>query len=1169
MKLNIQVCHSILSKEMTSLTMGIKHFLNEIYTNRIQTIIFVDSRGLSLTAKLRTTNSKYFALNQLISSLPRTSLIHCIGGTFNAYSDTLSRLHNELSVDKSLIQEKYLDSPHEGFAEGLVVSPAMVKYFCNVDLPQIYLSAPKRKQISPHRSLKDLADMFNNRTITEAEILRGLFGGYGSINRDSVIFKNTVTDKLMSKSDFEKIVNVGGHQEVKQYLLLVQRGGECPQHKLHTLRFLQSLDKHLRVEEQDGGLSGGEELAGEVQRLLRNHPDYSMEEFMRIYEQARNIGWSEMSGPDKPVTMATFCQVLQGNDSEVVLSTERNNLILRLRREVNVSAGEATRIVVNINVICPEVMKIKHKSNNVFGVFLSQKRGAENVALLTALIIGARYQGTIVPADTAIARIEVHTVDPCACDGKHHRHRVVFVLEQLESFPVSETEGAALLFTDVISKDIKGLSRAEAASMEDHEENIDDNGNEADVDRFKNFKAVYEEHTKITEGVFRNRMILLAALMGNKNTMTKPGFVQNWQNSDPAIRDLKRSVQQGRTSKFKINNNLLYRKESGVSFSFYQLVIPDTGIKLIADNQHIKGSHFSIRNMEILIHQYFWSPRSKEMIKQSKQGCSICLFNTKCTRVQYTQQDLMRNIQLASVYEFDYMEDLPKSEKGNKYLGVLRERVSGYIILTPTPSTSTEDTICALEPIFRSVGTPEFLMFDYGPGLRSQKFLDFLKNLSIIPRHQAPRRSRALGGVESSHKQTRACLTSYMATWNIADTQWDQCITAVNEILNSCIINYKNNTFSRRFLFFGAFRYQRPENLCKPDVEEQALEGARVQELARLVRSREEFARRYKVLPPSVFPIHSYVIVPRSKEERAVAHGSSGVALTVNKIYQVIQHNANSIRLRCINDGSEVTKQIGELQHIPMSYMHYIRRKAPLMTKSIFEDNIFKRGSEQKPLFEELEKTEAAAEPEEGNQMDEELKSPELVEDEAPEELPVEPGEADQPDGEEYQSPEQVRRSTDRYSLRPRPRRNFSHLLLTQVLLPINNKFSPPMRKITRKSSLWNDGEPRGDLKFCFDSHNIVYEYCPTEAIVNSKNQHIYKKVYFKEVAEENFNNPACLNIFQAFNHDSGREIANIQRKREVRHFKISRVVREEKQDSTARDVHHMVPPVCIIDGDV
>lgn len=148
----------------------------------------------------------------------------------------------------------------------------------------------------------------------------------------------------------------------------------------------------------------------------------------------------------------------------------------------------------------------------------------------------------------------------------------------------------------------------------------------------------------------------------------------------------------------------------------------------------------------------------------------------------------------------DFMGPYPRSKLGNKYLIVIVDMFSKFIIVRAIRNSGAGKTIEVLKnDVFLKYGVPEILISDNGPQLRSEMFASFLSEFRVKHWLTASYHAQA-NPTEAANKTILTAIQSYIMDRAKHNT-WDAQINEVTFAMNSS--PHTTTKYSPHYVVFG------------------------------------------------------------------------------------------------------------------------------------------------------------------------------------------------------------------------------------------------------------------------------------------------------------------------------------------------------------------------------
>ena len=1103
---------SILSKELTGLFRSLEIFYSDIVNNQVGCLIFVDFQALTILSKLRFANPRLHRYNMLLASLPRTEVCVSKSASTNFLADLISRLnYTRPEYDPHLVPAKYLDYAGSRLPEGTMLSAGTVRKLVEMPLPEVFSQVPRRTQLPPSGDLAKLSQLFDGNVVTEEALCKAVYFGYDSIPTKSVVFGNPKTQRVISRGDFEKLSKDYDHGKIRKYLNFTKIHSHCPQSPgefRDILRdFLHKLGNFMSERGLEDIYPG---LYSEVRKAEVNQ-ELTTEEFALLHTKISEMKILQPVPVGPQPRLAHFVIIRQGINSNAKLRAEESELVIQVGREVNIDPGQTTIVKLNLTVNTELGLEpVVEASNNhpqVAG-FLCHRYQENRHHILSLLLHNAGEARVQLEEGHPLVRVKTHRYqEPCLCGGGEV---VVFISSQGGPGGDRELKMATVLISDLIARQAvaeagpDGMRTLEEDSTRHHKDifvtemvgaaserpewdtleadpNIPARPPVVDISqpgegrqvggepllgkllRNKRLATAAQPKLKdVKDQAYINRLLFLGSLFGAGSTVLKKSFLIKLQESCPVLAKIKERVLQNTATAFHLRDGVLYRHQQHRPQFRLQLCLNEEAYQVAADSIHGAGRHLSVKQLSLFLNQYVWCHNYPLLVQKSIEKCPVCLFNAPARRLNFVNDPHRESVaSLGRVWSADFMQDLPSSRRNMKFLLVCIEESTGYGVFYAQRDLSTSSTIASLENLFKSFPLPLYLRTDFASCFSSREMQHFLRQHKVLSRKSCPGRAPENGASERGVAITRQILSTILLHEGGPDSwlRWDEYLIQLTHQYNNITFYAQNQIYSRAFLFLGPLFHSNNQFIAgqpsgvSPDWADPAIAGEeeRCRALARILKARQEFSKKYKIFEPSFFVPGCLVFAPQTKEEKRRRAGNSGTASSVPTVYRVLGTNDNSVRLQCIFTGDETTKSFSELKLLPPEWLSYYRGTNILQRGGVFEDNIFKAG--KAPLFEKIEREEAEVErlareaeqvpgaEEEISEEEEEQATQEAMENERDRLAELAEQEAREQEGTVSEGQEQLAGSIrklqqTRYNLRPRKKSLSVNILQTHRASP-------------------------------------------------------------------------------------------------------------------------------------
>lgn len=202
------------------------------------------------------------------------------------------------------------------------------------------------------------------------------------------------------------------------------------------------------------------------------------------------------------------------------------------------------------------------------------------------------------------------------------------------------------------------------------------------------------------------------------------------------------------------------------------------------------GCHKTVHRIR---EKYYW-PSIKEDVGLYIGKCEICR-TTKATNLnQHPPMGEYRDpVEPFRMIAMDYIGPYPTSRNGNKFLLVVVDIFSKYVIIKAIRKSSARITVDRMKKeVFLKFGVPEIVISDNGPQLTSKTFKEFLVEYGVKHWLTAFYHPQA-NPTEAANKTIGNAIRAYIRD-NESHSSWDAHIDEIAFALNSALHSSTNHT---------------------------------------------------------------------------------------------------------------------------------------------------------------------------------------------------------------------------------------------------------------------------------------------------------------------------------------------------------------------------------------
>ncbi|GFX42905.1 transposon Tf2-8 polyprotein [Trichonephila clavipes] len=292
--------------------------------------------------------------------------------------------------------------------------------------------------------------------------------------------------------------------------------------------------------------------------------------------------------------------------------------------------------------------------------------------------------------------------------------------------------------------------------------------------------------------------------------------IVNAQESDEYIRNIKKLLQEGKTSEFIVCNKILYK----ISEDQELLVVPEMMQVDVIKKAHSFG-HFAATKTEELVKRDYYFPNMRKCIENVVKNCVECiLVNKKRGKGEGFLNPIPKEDLPLSTYHVDFIGPLPTTNKNYNHIFTVIDAFTKFTWLYPTKSTTAQEAIERLKLQQKTFGNPSRVISDKGGAFRSKEFEDYCADEQISNVQITTGVPRGNGQVERIH----GVLIPVLTKMSIEDpTKWFKHVDSLQRVLNS--VPPRSTKYSPFELLIGV-KMKNPEdvmirNLLEEESQEQ------------------------------------------------------------------------------------------------------------------------------------------------------------------------------------------------------------------------------------------------------------------------------------------------------------------------------------------------------------
>ena len=300
-------------------------------------------------------------------------------------------------------------------------------------------------------------------------------------------------------------------------------------------------------------------------------------------------------------------------------------------------------------------------------------------------------------------------------------------------------------------------------------------------------------------------ILLGQTLLKNQNIFSDE-LLADLQVKDFELRKEIQRCNKGTSKDFFLKNDVLYKRACiAPNTEVIKLCLPSLIAREILWRLHV-NRHLHIANSQIMhiYSQNFYTPNLNSIAKQVRSGCAVCTICKNNYKMRYSGQEREnKNLAVGQEYVFD-VAYLPRDKMNYKYVLLMTEKVSSYVIGQPMKNLNSENTAKALQQFLLHIPAPEKISCDGGPEF-SGAFEKLCQEMDILLITKLVRRSQPQGQAECCIRDCKALLTRIAASFPEGRSRWSNFLPLCLQNLN--LRHPYAQKFSRRNLYFSPYFY--------------------------------------------------------------------------------------------------------------------------------------------------------------------------------------------------------------------------------------------------------------------------------------------------------------------------------------------------------------------------
>lgn len=261
------------------------------------------------------------------------------------------------------------------------------------------------------------------------------------------------------------------------------------------------------------------------------------------------------------------------------------------------------------------------------------------------------------------------------------------------------------------------------------------------------------------------------------------GKIKMEQEIDPDVQLTITNIRAGKKMEsFALHDNILFRlratRKRGTKSKIPWLPTAMVATVLRTFHDHPMSGHFGIQRTMSKVRRRFWWPEMRATIENYIRSCQKCKkFNIVRSKVPGHLKSYDPPKEVFQILHMDFWGPVRTSKHGNRYVLVLTDNLSKYVIAKAMPTNTAKDAADFLMNEFIMVhGTPERLITDNGVHFNNTLLRNITNKMNISHAFSAAYHPQTNGQIERFNATFCTQLAKY---YDEKKEDWDEYLMAI------------------------------------------------------------------------------------------------------------------------------------------------------------------------------------------------------------------------------------------------------------------------------------------------------------------------------------------------------------------------------------------------------
>lgn len=234
----------------------------------------------------------------------------------------------------------------------------------------------------------------------------------------------------------------------------------------------------------------------------------------------------------------------------------------------------------------------------------------------------------------------------------------------------------------------------------------------------------------------------------------------------------------------------------------WKLVVPTDNRLLLLRQFHDDPSsgHFGVAKTMSRINELYYWPKLKQSVSQYVKSCKLCAAQKSDNKPPCGMMGKDKTVRFPfQLVSMDLMGPFPKSTKGNRFLFVVVDWFTKFVLVRPLRLANTKPIIEFLQQqVFSIFGVPQIVLCDNGSQFTSKEFTSYLQSVKVQKIWYTARYHPQVNPTERVNRVIGVALATLI---NVNHREWDKHVYEIAQAIR--LAKHEATEVPPAFLMFG------------------------------------------------------------------------------------------------------------------------------------------------------------------------------------------------------------------------------------------------------------------------------------------------------------------------------------------------------------------------------